>query len=861
MHRALAKQGSHKLSQRRSTQTSATLSHRRLRLALLVFFLALTIPTAVLVNHAYGQLKWQAFHQYRQLAEELSRRIDQRVARLLATEEARGFAEYQFLVVEGEGEGRANFLQRSPLSTFPVKSDIPGLIGWFQIDTSGAFSTPLLPQAAVPTGSFGLNAGNRAQRLALEARIQSILSANRLVGTRPLRETATRDAMLDETRGNSAVLPAPAASAALADIADRAATAASKALAAGATKGTTNEHGRENDGGNDGGNGNGKAKEAKTMPPPAALATVPTRGEKQRVAQKNDQGARLDAAPQSATPQPARQSAQAAFDQLSNVAKQAARRKQALAGSLGRVEFDLQLASPYASGEEDEKRQAQAEQLQRQLPKKRSTRKEVAISAYAPLLKSEDSAAGFSVPSGTQSDTRPSTLPSTKSAAPVSASPSASTVASTGASTSATVTASQSSSANTPAEARERARAASEAGEAPRILTFQSELDPFEISVLDSGHFVLYRKVWRDDQRYIQGALIERKSFLSGLVESAFAATALSRMSNLVVAWQGDVFAAFADNADGSRLTRSDELRGTLLYRTRLSAPLASMELLFSVTQLPVGPGASVILWTAGVLAIVLSIGVWLMYRVGASQLALAQQQQDFVSAVSHELRTPITSIRMYAEMLQQGWASEDKKRGYYRFIVQESERLSRLISNVLQLARVTRNDFAVQLQEIGVADLMDGVQSKLTSQVQHAGFELRMQVADSATTTVLLVDADAFSQCLINLLDNALKFAASAAHKVVEIGCQLDSDGQLDITVRDHGPGVARDQMKLIFTLFYRAENELTRETVGTGIGLALVHQLMRAMHGSIDVANAKPGAIFTLRFPVRAATVDGAP
>jgi signal transduction histidine kinase len=233
--------------------------------------------------------------------------------------------------------------------------------------------------------------------------------------------------------------------------------------------------------------------------------------------------------------------------------------------------------------------------------------------------------------------------------------------------------------------------------------------------------------------------------------------------------------------------------------------------------------------------------------------LALARQQQDFVSAVSHELRTPITSIRMYAEMLQEGWASEDKKRGYYEFIVQESERLSRLIANVLQLARMTRNDFAVQLHDVSVAELMDGVRSKVSSQVQQTGFELRMNVTDAAAIAVLHVDADAFSQCLINLVDNALKFSTGAAHKVVEVACRLDSDGHVNITVRDHGPGVARDQMKKIFTLFYRAENELTRETVGTGIGLSLVHQLMRAMHGQIDVANAEPGAIFTLRFPAR--------
>ena len=804
MDHALPKQRSHKLARRRSMPSSTRMSRRRLRLLLSLFFLALTIPTAILVSHAYGQLKWEAFHQYRQLAEELSRRVDQRVARLLATEEARGFTDYQFLVVEGEG--RANFLQRSALSTFPVKSDIPGLIGWFQIDTNGAFSTPLLPQLTIPADSYGLNKDNRKQRAALETRIQSILSANRLVGGRPPLAAATHNETLDEMRGKG--LPAQVANAPLAATVDHALSAPK-----------TLERDLKKD------------KEAEAVPSlRAAEVAAPAFSEKQRAAQENTNSARLNA-----KLQPAEQSAQAAFDQLSDAAEPAARRKQTLPGTLGRVD-DLKLASPYASGEEEQNRQADAALSRQRVPKKRTTRKEVEISAYEPSSKNGDSATAFRANGGLGAN--------------ADADASATTIASQSTSTSVRTDGRAEMRAEERTEERERDALSSSDG--PRVLTFESELDPFEISILDSGHFVLYRKVWRDDQRFIQGALIEQKSFLSGLMEAAFEATALSRMSNLVVAWQGDVFAAFSGDAYRSRLTRSDELSGALLYRTRLSAPLASMELLFSVTQLPTGPGAKVILWTAAVLAMVLSIGVWLMYRLGVRQLALAQQQQDFVSAVSHELRTPITSIRMYAEMLREGWASEDKKRGYYEFIVQESERLSRLISNVLQLARMTHNDFAVQRQTMGVAQLMDGVRSKLTSQVQHAGFELRMQMSDAAMSAVLLVDPDAFSQCLINLVDNALKFAASASEKVIEVGCQLDSDGELSITVRDHGPGIAHDQMKLIFTLFYRSENELTRETVGTGIGLALVHQLMHAMRGNIDVANDKPGAIFTLRFPV---------
>ena len=94
--------------------------------------------------------------------------------------------------------------------------------------------------------------------------------------------------------------------------------------------------------------------------------------------------------------------------------------------------------------------------------------------------------------------------------------------------------------------------------------------------------------------------------------------------------------------------------------------------------------------------------------------------------------------------------------------------------------------------------------------------------------------------------MDNAIKFSASAEQKIIDIGCQRLRDGSVQFSVRDYGPGVPADQMKKIFKLFYRSESELTRETVGTGIGLALVHQLARAMGGQVDVVNREPGAEF---------------
>jgi len=301
---------------------------------------------------------------------------------------------------------------------------------------------------------------------------------------------------------------------------------------------------------------------------------------------------------------------------------------------------------------------------------------------------------------------------------------------------------------------------------------------------------------------------------------------------------------------DSSYPNVAADLDGALLYRSRLSAPLDSLELIFSIKRLPPGPGASILGWVTLVIAIVFVGGFLVLYRMGVSQINLARQQQDFVSAVSHELKSPLTSIRMYGEMLKEGWADEGKRQSYYEFIHDESERLSRLISNVLQLAKITRNEPQFDLKPTKVAELMSNTESKIASQIKRAGFELRIKTFNDADQATINIDEDCFTQIIINLVDNAIKFSRDAENKAIDVSSKLSGDGRVLFSVRDYGPGIPKDQMKKIFELFYRSESELTRETVGTGIGLAIVHQLTLAMSGNVDMINAEPGAEFRISF-----------
>ncbi len=679
-------------------------NEKRLRLWLVLFFLALAIPSGILIRQAYSQLKWEAFHRYRVMAEELTARIDRRLSELINTEEGRAFTDYAFLVVAGDPA--ASFVQRSPLSTYPLSSTIPGLMGYFQIDAQGQFTTPLLPQPGVQPLAYGISNRELEQRRALQDRIQQILGQNRLVDARGSAVVG----------GKQSVPHAPSR-----DYADKPAVA-------------TYHAGKD----------------------PARSRVL---------------------APEQLTPQ-------AAFDRLNEGDNKQQRRKQKLPRALGRVE-DLQLDPRYQRGARDDvastaSHEADAPAEKRVLRKERSALPEQKLAMLDEVMATE-------------------------------------------------------------------ALAESEL----RIRIFESEIDAFAFNVLDSGHFVLFRKVWRDGQRYIQGALIEPQAFFRGVIESMFRPTALSQVTDLAVAFAGDVLSAFSGQAAGEYLSSIEELQGALLYQTRLSAPLNDLALIFSITQLPAGPGGAVVTWAAAILLLVLCCGFYLMYRLGVGQIKLARQQQDFVSAVGHELKTPLTSIRMYGEMLREGWVDEEKKKTYYDYIHAESERLSRLIANVLQLARMTRNDIQINLKSIPVRKLMDELQSKVSSQIERAGFTLSITCEDEAGQSVVEVDADYFTQIFINLVDNAIKFSAKADRHAIDIACRRQRDGTLQFSVRDYGPGVSKDQIKKIFTLFYRSENELTRETVGTGIGLALVQQLALAMQGRVDVVNCDPGAEFRVCFP----------
>ncbi len=384
----------------------------------------------------------------------------------------------------------------------------------------------------------------------------------------------------------------------------------------------------------------------------------------------------------------------------------------------------------------------------------------------------------------------------------------------------------------------------------PRISLFSSELEPFKIALLESGHIIAYRQVWRSDKLFIQGAVIDGQGFIEENFGRLFYSSLLSQVSQMNIYFAKHPIQTLMPKTSERKMASSQFEEDIVLYQTHLSEPFNQLELVLHLTSLPENASAYFIQIVTALLFMVLVLGTFFLYRLTIKQSELAQQQQDFVSSVSHELKTPLTSIRMYGEILKQGWASEQKRQEYYDYIYTESERLARLIANVLQISKISHNALDLNMEWIAVAELRSLIQSKLQSQVEQSQFQLELSIDPSLEKCNLYLDSDAFVQIMINLVDNAIKYAAKAEKRLIEIRFEGPNKQGVQVSVRDYGPGIEESQLKSIFQLFYRSGSELTREVSGTGIGLALVNEFLTAMSGKIEAINQSQGVEFRMTF-----------
>ncbi len=258
-----------------------------------------------------------------------------------------------------------------------------------------------------------------------------------------------------------------------------------------------------------------------------------------------------------------------------------------------------------------------------------------------------------------------------------------------------------------------------------------------------------------------------------------------------------------------------------------------------------------------GVLLLAMGIGSWLIVQDLQRQLLLARQKTDFVSNVSHELKTPLTSIRMFADLLDADATLDPvKRRKFVQVIQTEAARLTRLLDNVLDFGRLEQNRHVHRLRPTNLVEVIGDTCDACRPQLEVAGIRLDLELPEHAVT--LEVDPDALAQVFYNLLSNVEKYAASGGLACVALHCDA---GRIRITVTDRGPGIPAGACERIFEQFFRAHDSLASGIPGSGLGLTLARRLVELHQGTLDAENLPTGgARFTVTLPTNR-QIPGAP
>ena len=252
-----------------------------------------------------------------------------------------------------------------------------------------------------------------------------------------------------------------------------------------------------------------------------------------------------------------------------------------------------------------------------------------------------------------------------------------------------------------------------------------------------------------------------------------------------------------------------------------------------------------------GVLIVVIVAGCALTWRLMRRETEMARLKSDFVANVSHDLRTPLSVIRMFGETLELDRVPDEaRRREYYRVITRESERLSRLIDNVLDFSRIESGRRRYERTPTAVEPLVRETLEAFAYPLEQGKFKVELTVAPDLPDVPM--DADAIGQALANLIDNAIKY--SGDDRVLVVDARREGD-RLALAVTDRGIGIPPAEHARVFEKFYRVGRSETQGRRGSGVGLALVRHVVEAHDGEVTVRSAPgEGSRFTIRLPLGA-------
>jgi signal transduction histidine kinase len=342
----------------------------------------------------------------------------------------------------------------------------------------------------------------------------------------------------------------------------------------------------------------------------------------------------------------------------------------------------------------------------------------------------------------------------------------------------------------------------------------------FEARWLD-GDLVLLRRVRRGDERLLQGSWIEwpaLRAFLLKQVEAVAPASSLQP-------------AGERDGADPGR-------RLALLPARLVPGPMLETE-----------PQD----WTPVRLSLAAAWGAALLGLVGVGSLlkgavTLSQRRADFVSAVTHELRTPLTTFRLYTEMLLEDIVPAGERPSYLATLKREADRLGHLVENVLTFSRLERRAAAARVESLALGDLLERIVPRLVERAAQADLALSVETSPELSAQRVRVDLASAEQILLNLVDNACKYAPNSAQPTLRLATTLLGRRAV-VRLHDHGPGIEPRERRRIFRTFHRSAARAAGSAPGVGLGLALSRRLARQMGGDLRLVASEEGASFELR------------
>ncbi|MGW8301891.1 MAG: sensor histidine kinase, partial [Desulfobacterales bacterium] len=363
---------------------------------------------------------------------------------------------------------------------------------------------------------------------------------------------------------------------------------------------------------------------------------------------------------------------------------------------------------------------------------------------------------------------------------------------------------------------------------------FQVEVAPLQSVLIGTDQMFIFRRIMINQKIYRQGFILKIHAFLKHLAQNYFNAQPMADYANLrlQVKDQGRGIV----QVQGGISTHHPEF---ILNRT-FPSPFAFLNATLSFDEIPRSTGRSTLTVMMVVLAAIFLIGLLAIYKSTRAIVDLSERRSQFVSSVTHELKTPLTNIRMYIEMLEQGIAKDtEREQEYFQIINSEGSRLSRLINNVLDLAKLEKKQRSLNLTQGTFEEVVAEVQSVMQAKLRQEGFTLKIVQEEISP---FKYDREAMVQVLINLIENSIKFCRSALKKEITLRIYQEPK-HIMIAVSDHGPGIPQHALKKVFDDFYRVDNALARKTRGTGIGLALVKKFVKLIGGDVTAENNPTG------------------